>query len=990
MQHAFPEDELRPISCGPLTRDRDNPSHIEVNDVLGNYSLTLIDSLSTLAIIASSPATPRAHHALADFQNGVKDFVFYFGDGSDGEAGEGARSRGFDLDSKVQVFETAIRGLGGLLSAHLFAIGELPISGYEPIVEETVTSKGWFGGSRRAGKAGILWPNGIAYNGQLLRLAHDLGARLIPAFYTTTGIPYPRVNLRDGIPFYLNSPLHAVAEEGQCEAHQQPNTEVTETCSAGAGSLILEFTVLSRLTGDERFEDLAKRAFWAIWSRKSEIGLIGSGIDAETGNWIGPFTGIGAGIDSFFEYAFKTHVLLSNKNRGNAVHLSHKMDPRLLFDPLSVADHDSDSFLEVWKSAHAAIQRHLYRGTGHQHPHYVQGDLFTGATRAFWIDSLSAYYPGLLTLAGELDEAIETHLLTTAIWTRFSALPERWSLATGGVEGGLGWWPGRPEFIESTWYLYRATKDPWYLHVGEMVLRDIMRRCWTNCGWAGLQDVRTGELTDRMESFFLGETAKYLFLLFEPDHPLNHLDQPFVFTTEGHPLLIPSSIHRQCRKTTKKEERATSPGLCVKAPKSLPLSVSSTAARGDVFRAAALARLHLMSSRDNHDTMLAEFTVDHPSLTLADAGSPTNYTYFPWTLPRQLIPQNGISLPMTARPTFDISFPPLPAAHQSSLPLQRVKQGLLLNSVGGVRLGMIQDVSFIAEDGVSDQYRIQSINNLALGKDEKVFLAKDTTNGILNPADPNFTRIRDGIMLDLVIDAASASHTPQTQTANNSELIVNGINDMSVEPGVKATLTSMLSQMSALIREQSRPFSFAPAAEDTGRTSRFYVPAVTPTGQGAVMVPDWAEAQSPTIHGFPNHPLQFSRIYSTDELCNGRLPLKVPRTHQVIVIKRGGCSFSQKLRNIPAFAPAASSLHLVIIVSYSDEAGAQEQHLIRPLMDEQQFTTSGLLRHNPIPMVLVAGGERTYQALQYAKGIGIKRRYKFHAQGVPISNLIII
>ncbi|KAJ4982495.1 ER glycosyl hydrolase, partial [Stagonosporopsis vannaccii] len=63
MQHAFPEDELRPLSCAPLTRDRLNPAHVEVNDVLGNYSLTLVDSLSTLAIFASTPAPPRPARA---------------------------------------------------------------------------------------------------------------------------------------------------------------------------------------------------------------------------------------------------------------------------------------------------------------------------------------------------------------------------------------------------------------------------------------------------------------------------------------------------------------------------------------------------------------------------------------------------------------------------------------------------------------------------------------------------------------------------------------------------------------------------------------------------------------------------------------------------------------------------------------------------------------------------------------------------------------
>ena len=44
------------------------------------------------------------------------------------------------------------------------------------------------------------------------------------------------------------------------------------------------------------------------------------------------------------------------------------------------------------------------------HPHYVQADLYTGAARAFWHDSLSAFYPGVLALTGHLEEATVTHL----------------------------------------------------------------------------------------------------------------------------------------------------------------------------------------------------------------------------------------------------------------------------------------------------------------------------------------------------------------------------------------------------------------------------------------------------------------------------------------------------------------------------------------------------------------------------------------------------
>lgn len=110
MNLAYPEDELRPLSCGSLTRDREHPEKIDINDVLGNYSLTLIDSLSTLAILSSNKETGDRPWRL--FQDGVKDLVRLYGDGTGGPSGRGERERGFDVDSKVQVFETVIRGLG--------------------------------------------------------------------------------------------------------------------------------------------------------------------------------------------------------------------------------------------------------------------------------------------------------------------------------------------------------------------------------------------------------------------------------------------------------------------------------------------------------------------------------------------------------------------------------------------------------------------------------------------------------------------------------------------------------------------------------------------------------------------------------------------------------------------------------------------------------------------------------------------------------------
>ena len=135
----------------------------------------------------------------------------------------------------VQVFESNIRVLGGLLSSHVLA---------KHVYAHEMVS------------------NGFKYKDQLLELARDLGDRLLYAFNNTrTGLPFARVNLAYGV----------------------PENETNQTCAAGAGSLILEFGVLSRLTGDSKYETVAKHALKKLWSLRSQIDLIGNVIDIQTG-----------------------------------------------------------------------------------------------------------------------------------------------------------------------------------------------------------------------------------------------------------------------------------------------------------------------------------------------------------------------------------------------------------------------------------------------------------------------------------------------------------------------------------------------------------------------------------------------------------------------------------------------------------------------------------------------------------------------------------
>lgn len=66
----------------------------------------------------------------------------------------------------------------------------------------------------------------------------------------------PQVNLKTGVPPDSNN----------------------ETCTAGAGSLLVEFGILSRLLGDSTFEWVARRAVKALWSlRSNDTGLLGTG-----------------------------------------------------------------------------------------------------------------------------------------------------------------------------------------------------------------------------------------------------------------------------------------------------------------------------------------------------------------------------------------------------------------------------------------------------------------------------------------------------------------------------------------------------------------------------------------------------------------------------------------------------------------------------------------------------------------------------------------
>jgi mannosidase alpha-like ER degradation enhancer 2 len=161
-------------------------------------------------------------------------------------------------------------------------------------------------------------------------------------------------------------------------------------------------------------------------------------------------------------------------------------------------------------------------------------------------NSLQAFWPGLQVLAGDVDPAIRTHTAFFSVWKRYGFTPEGFNLATLSVQYGQKSYPLRPELIESTYWLYKATRDPRYLDAGRDFVASLQYGAKCPCGYCHITDVELHKQEDHMESFFLAETVKYLWLLFDlavdSDNLVDNGPYKYIFSTEGHLLPITPQI----------------------------------------------------------------------------------------------------------------------------------------------------------------------------------------------------------------------------------------------------------------------------------------------------------------------------------------------------------------------------------------------------------------------------------------------------------------
>lgn len=340
--------------------------------------------------------------------------------------------------------------------------------------------------------------------------AVDLGTRLLPCFNSDSGVPYSDVNL---------------ATRKAHSPKWSPDSSTSEVTT-----IQLEFRDLSRCTGDPKFEDSAAKVSLHVHGLEKTEGLVPIFINANTGHFRSYSTiTLGARGDSYYEYLLKQWI-----QTGQTI------------------DYLRDDFIE----AISGVMKHLTRRTA-QNKYLFVGELLAGG-RDFKpkMDHLACYLPGTLAL-GVHNGLPQEHMLLAeelmitcyqmyALQPTFLAPEITYFNIQEGTAGDMSVKTNdahnllRPEFVESLWYMYQITGNQTYQQWGWQIFQAFEKYTKVANGYTSIGNVRNPLNTrprDMMESFFFGETLKYLYLLFSDDPHILSLDK-YVLNSEAHPLPI--------------------------------------------------------------------------------------------------------------------------------------------------------------------------------------------------------------------------------------------------------------------------------------------------------------------------------------------------------------------------------------------------------------------------------------------------------------------
>ncbi|XP_058068123.1 mannosyl-oligosaccharide 1,2-alpha-mannosidase MNS1-like [Magnolia sinica] len=349
---------------------------------------------------------------------------------------------------------------------------------------------------------GLLSAYDLSGDKVFLEKAKDIADRLLPAWDTASGIPYNRINLAHGNP-------------------RNQGWTGGDSILADSGTEQLEFIALSQRTGDPKYQQKVEKVITQLRKTYPSDGLLPIHINPHTGASSYSTITFGAMGDSFYEYLLKAWI---QGNKTEAV----------------------KHYREMWETSMKGLLSLVRKTTPSSFTYICEKN---GDSLSDKMDELACFAPGMLALGsfGYDPENAERFLslaeeLAWTCYNFYQSTPtklagENYHFYSGqDMSVGTSWNILRPETVESLFYLSRLTGNRTYKEWGWNIFQAFEKNSRTESGYVGLRDVNTGVKDNMMQSFFLAETLKYLYLLFSPPSVISF--DEWVFNTEAHPLKI--------------------------------------------------------------------------------------------------------------------------------------------------------------------------------------------------------------------------------------------------------------------------------------------------------------------------------------------------------------------------------------------------------------------------------------------------------------------
>eukprot|EP00731_Ephydatia_muelleri_P031967 Em0023g474a len=351
---------------------------------------------------------------------------------------------------------------------------------------------------------GLLSAYALSKNEMFLKKAEEVAIKLLPAFGTSTGIPYAIINPATG-----SAKNWGWASGGS-------------SILAEFGSLHLEFQYLTYATKKpvylEKVETIRKR----LKELDKPDGLYSNFVNPHNGQWASSHMSIGALGDSFYEYLLKSW-LGTSKADTEARDMYYAAVDSILNKLVRISSNGLTMLVDLRNGMMDGKMQHLACFAG--------GMLALGGAHA--INGNGARY---LEAGKEVTRTCHESYRGTA--SKLGAEAFEFEGNDPVTRTNERMYLLRPETVESFFVMWRLTHNQMYRDWGWEVVQALEEQCKTDAGYSGIRDVYSnhGDKDDVQQSFFLAETLKYLLLLFSDDSVIP-LDS-WVFNTEAHPFPV--------------------------------------------------------------------------------------------------------------------------------------------------------------------------------------------------------------------------------------------------------------------------------------------------------------------------------------------------------------------------------------------------------------------------------------------------------------------